>query len=128
MDKPSYNSQKHLIINEKNEVLEGISFFQFTWNKINIQFSNSDKVYSYNINSINFLKDPKNVNISTSLLYCEGKILSSPKMVLCFWDKYYRVFLEDWKVVTSNKIKVVKDLMKDEKVLSIIEYLSLIHI
>lgn len=126
MDKTSYNSQKHLIINEKNEVLEGISFFQFTWNKINIQFSNSDKVYSYNINSINFLKDPKNVNISTSLLYCEGKILSSPKMVLCFWDKYYRVFLEDWKVVTSNKIKVVKDLMKDEKVLSIIEYLHLV--
>jgi hypothetical protein len=126
MNKVYYNNQKHLIINEKNEVLEGISFFQFAWNKINIKFSNWDKVYSYNTNSITLLKDPKEIDINTSLFYYEKTLLFSPKEVLYFWDKYYRVFLGNWKIVTSNKIKVVENLMRDRKVSSIIDYLHLV--
>jgi len=40
MDKTYYNNKKHLFINENDEVLENISFFQFDWSKINIKFSN----------------------------------------------------------------------------------------
>ncbi len=126
MDKTYYNNKKHLFINENNEVLENISYFQFAWNKINIRFSNWDKIYSYKSNSITILKDPKNIDIYSNLFYLEKTLLFNIKEVLYFWNKYYRVFLKEWWVITSDKIKIIENIMKDEKVSSIIDYLKLV--
>jgi len=40
MDKTYYNTKKHLIINENDEILEKISYFQFAQKIININFNN----------------------------------------------------------------------------------------
>lgn len=126
MDKTYYNTKKHLIINENDEILEKISYFQFAQKIININFNNWNKVYPYKSSSITILKDPENIDINSNLFYFEKTLLFNIKEVLSFWNKYYRVFLKEGWVITSNKIKVVENLMKNEKVSSIIDYLKLV--
>jgi len=81
---------------------------------------------SYKSNSVTILKDPKNIDINSNLFYLEKTLLFNIKEVLYFWNKYYRVFLKEWWVITSYKIKIIENLMKDEKVSSIIDYLKLV--
>ncbi|NUJ97501.1 AAA family ATPase [Candidatus Gracilibacteria bacterium] len=126
MDKTYYNTKKHLIINENDEILEKISYFQFAQKIININFNNGNKVYPYKSSSITILKDPENIDINSNLFYFEKTLLFNIKEVLSFGNKYYRVFLKEGGVITSNKIKVVENLMKNEKVSSIIDYLKLV--
>lgn len=126
MDKTYYNTKKHLIINENDEILEKISYFQFAQKIININFNNWNKVYPYKSSSITILKDPENIDINSNLFYFEKTLLFNIKEVLSFWNKYYRVFLKEGWVITSNKIKVVENLIKNVKVSSIIDYLKLV--
>ncbi|MCH8518314.1 AAA family ATPase [Candidatus Gracilibacteria bacterium] len=72
------------------------------------------------------MKDPKNIDINSNLFYLEKTLLFNIKEVLYFGDKYYRVFLKEGGVITSNKIKVIENLIKNEKVSSVIDYLKLV--
>jgi len=126
MDKTYYNNKKYLIINENNEVLENISFFQFAWNKINIKFNNWDKIYSYKSSSITILKNPKNIDIDSNIFHHEKTLLFDIKEVLDFWDGYFRIFLKNWLVINNNKIKVIKNLINDKKVSWMLDYLKLV--
>ena len=123
MTKTTFNQQKHLItIN--NEIKEDISFFQFDWNKVNIKFKNNSKIYSYRSNNIEIYKEPKNLNIEKHILFHKWNIIFDIEKVLDFWDWYYRIFSKNWFIFSSDDIKIKDNIMKDENIKDVLEYLK----
>ena len=125
MTKTTYNPKNHLII-IKNEIKDDISFFQFDWYKINITFTNNQKPYTYISKSIKILKNPRNIAVKNNLFFNNGKLLSDIDTVLYFEWGYYRFFLKNGGIISTNRVRIEENPMQKEGVKNVLEYLQTI--
>lgn len=118
------DNNKYLIFingSNKTEEIEKISYTNQS--KIGIKFYSNITVYSYSKNKVCILKDPKQIDTSTCLIYLDGSCLSNIEKMLDF-QSYVKISYQNGRecVYAKSRITIEKDVLNDRKTKKVLEY------
>lgn len=118
------DNNKYLIFingSNKTEEIEKITYTNQS--KIGIKFYSNITVYSYSKNKVSILKDPKQIDTSTCLIYLDGSCLSKIEKMLDF-QSYIKISYQNGRVCVYEKsrITIEKDVLNDRKIKKVLEY------
>lgn len=111
------NTHKYLILIKGEDKTEEVLNYNNDKYYININYKNTEKIYTYSKKDIEFFKDPIEIDIKKyNITLYQGYAYNIVKVIRFY--KYYRIFFDNNTsiVFSVNDVRIVKE--NDERILS----------
>ena len=118
--------QNNLIVVKGEDKTASIQSWEFDRYKpvVFITFNNG-KSYPYNINDVQFLKDPKNITVLKKLVYYKGNLKSGAQIVQIFGSYCRIVYRSNYSEICFAKdVKIIDSALNNGKSRNCFEYLK----
>lgn len=118
------NTERNLILIKGKDKTEEVTYCSYYGGKYEVQFNNN-KVYSYNYNNLQWIKDPTEFNPETTILYENNQPISGVVKILKF-EKYIKVFFKTGfkKLCHENSVVIEESCLKNTASNNCFDYLK----
>lgn len=120
------NIEKHLILIKGEDKTEEVSSCYYENGKWRVKFA-SDKVYPFNCNNVQWLRDPVSIQSATAIVYHNNQPLTGVDKIYNF-GSYIRIcYVTGFKkIYRSQEIKIEQSSLSNPGTRDIFEYLKLL--